>query len=46
MIGRDDEPWTVEFGPAAVKALDRLSFKIGAAVVEFCTTVLPDNPGE
>ncbi len=36
--------WGVEFSPTAVRALDRLPLKIAAAVVEFCTRVLPENP--
>lgn len=39
-----EQAWRVEFSPAAVKALDRLPAKIGAAVVEFCTHTLPQNP--
>lgn len=37
-------PWVVQFSPAAVRTLDRLPRKIAAAVVEFCTAVLPENP--
>ena len=36
--------WTVQFSPTAVRTLDRLPRKITAAVVEFCTAVLPENP--
>lgn len=44
MSDTQGQPWTVEFNPAAVRALNQLPFKIGAAVVEFCTHTLPENP--
>ena len=36
--------WSVQFAPAAVRALERLPFKIASAVVEFCTRTLPTDP--
>lgn len=38
------EPWRVEVGPAAERSLSRLPTKVAAAVVEFITVTLPQNP--
>ncbi|PRI12056.1 type II toxin-antitoxin system RelE family toxin [Leucobacter massiliensis] len=36
--------WEVQFSPAALRSLDRLPPRIAAAVVEFTTATLPQNP--
>jgi mRNA interferase RelE/StbE len=40
----DDGPWSVQLSPSASRALDRLPHKIAAAIVEFITTTLPNDP--
>ncbi|MCH9722890.1 MAG: type II toxin-antitoxin system RelE/ParE family toxin [Actinomycetia bacterium] len=36
--------WTVQLSPSADRAIDRLPHKVAAAVVEFVTVTLPQNP--
>lgn len=36
--------WPVEFSPSAIRGLERLPPKVAAAVVEFITRTLPENP--
>jgi len=36
--------WSVQLSPSAVRAIDRLPHKVAAAVAEFITTTLPDDP--
>jgi mRNA interferase RelE/StbE len=43
-VTRGDAPWSVQLSPTAVRALDRLSHKIAAAIVEFVTGTLPADP--
>lgn len=39
-----EEGWSVQFSPAAIRALDRLPYKIAAAIAEFVTGTLPADP--
>jgi mRNA interferase RelE/StbE len=43
-VTRGDAPWSVQLSPTAVRALDRLPYKIAAAIVEFVTGTLPADP--
>lgn len=43
MTGGEND-WTVQFSPTAVRALDRLPHKIAAAIAEFITATLPEDP--
>lgn len=40
----DGDAWTLEVAPSAVRSLERLPHKVAAAVVEFITGVLTENP--
>jgi mRNA-degrading endonuclease RelE of RelBE toxin-antitoxin system len=40
----DDDPWSVQLSPCAVRALERLPHKVAAAVAEFITAALPADP--
>ncbi len=36
--------WRVEFSPGAIRGLERIPPKAAAAIVEFSTRTLPENP--
>lgn len=40
----DGAHWAVQLSPSADRALGRLPHKVAAAVVEFVTATLPENP--
>ncbi|MBU8817571.1 toxin RelE [Mycobacterium sp. SWH-M5] len=40
----DDQPWSVRLALGAVRALDRLPYKVAAAIGEFVTVTLPTDP--
>lgn len=40
----DGAAWTLEVAPSAVRSLERLPHKVAAAIVEFITGVLTENP--
>lgn len=40
----DGAHWAVQLSPSADRALGRLPHKVAAAVVEFLTATLPENP--
>jgi mRNA interferase RelE/StbE len=40
----DGGAWSVQVSPSASRALDRLPHKVAAAIVEFVTTTLPNDP--
>lgn len=40
----DGGPWTLEVAPSAVRGLERLPHKVAAAIVEFVTGALTENP--
>ncbi|HTQ22890.1 type II toxin-antitoxin system RelE/ParE family toxin [Mycobacterium sp.] len=40
----DERPWTVRFSSTPVRGLNRLPHKITAAIVEFSTVTLPEDP--
>ena len=40
----DDVAWSVQLSPSASRALDRLPHKVAAAIAEFITATLPNDP--
>lgn len=38
------QPWSVHLAPSAQRALEKLPHKIAAAIAEFITGPLPNNP--
>lgn len=44
MTDQEPQPWNIEVTSPALKGLNRLPAKAGAAIVEFITAPLADNP--
>lgn len=43
MSEEPQQPWPVQLAPSALRTMDRLPHKIGAAIAEFITGTLPAN---